>query len=795
MFKKHNWVKYAAFIMIACQLSLASFAGENKKEFSGKKVEIAGRQLSYQTKLNKTFSDFEVYQIDQASVYNHIQNSAYYKEFSLKLGDKLWEFELEPFDVRSEDYKMLVAASEGIEVRPKTPVTIYRGIANNDPNQRALFQITENKMFGYIKEPGDEIYIEQISTQDQSVNDDLFVVYKADDLDNQLLSEIKCDLEQKVQMDVSIRQSEINSGPCKLAEYAVASDWRMTKDYGGVEGNENEILLLLSLVQEQYDLLDIQFVLVTTFVVEEAGADPFWPDNDDMDDALPDFRDWVGAGGFGTTSFDLASLWSTRDWCSTRNGNCGVAGRAWVNSICTTSRTNVLQNFTSSRALSATIQAHEAGHTFGAGHRAQGSGTIMTPTASATATGWVDTSMWEIADGAAKSCISGCNVAPYADFEADLTLSCNGTVTFTDKSQLDPISYSWDFGDGNTSTDQNPTHTYSSGGSYTVKLTATNANGSDVETKTNYIKVPIMDQLPGVSAGTGCTGETRTLTATPANAGSIEWYDSKEKGKFLHLGNNFNPSVSETTTYYAVEVSNHAIKNVGPDYQESMARADDRDSKYLSFDVYNDALLKSVEVFSDLGGQHTIEMADKNGTVIASKVVHITVGLNRVELNFKLTPGTDYRLQVNGFVGDLHRSTGIKFPYTLKNALSITYGSGGLYYYFYDWEVRVGCFTERVPVVAEACPSSSLVENTIDVKLYPNPSQGIYNLELSAVPGGHVLLTVYNILGEEIRHLSWKSNTQKVVQKLDLTDVPDGTYFLKLEAGDNHRAFQKIVKH
>lgn len=50
-------------------------------------------------------------------------------------------------------------------------------------------------------------------------------------------------------------------------------------------------------------------------------------------------------------------------------------------------------------------------------------------------------------------------------------------VTFTDNSTGSPTSWMWDFGDGNSSTMQNPTHTYTASGVYTVCLTATNADG------------------------------------------------------------------------------------------------------------------------------------------------------------------------------------------------------------------------------------------------------------------------------------------------------------------------------
>lgn len=81
---------------------------------------------------------------------------------------------------------------------------------------------------------------------------------------------------------------------------------------------------------------------------------------------------------------------------------------------------------------------------------------------------------------------------PIADFTvADRTVIEGGAVAFTDLSTNNPTSWAWDFGDGGTSTSQNPSHVYSAAGTYTVSLTATNTDGSDTETKTAYITVNV----------------------------------------------------------------------------------------------------------------------------------------------------------------------------------------------------------------------------------------------------------------------------------------------------------------
>ncbi len=91
--------------------------------------------------------------------------------------------------------------------------------------------------------------------------------------------------------------------------------------------------------------------------------------------------------------------------------------------------------------------------------------------------------------------------APVADFDASpLSGFAPLSVDFTDQTTGMVDAWSWDFGDGNTSTEQNPSHVYQLGGIFTVALTATGPGGSHVKTEVDLI-----------SAG-GCSGATSTFT-------------------------------------------------------------------------------------------------------------------------------------------------------------------------------------------------------------------------------------------------------------------------------------------
>jgi PKD repeat protein len=68
------------------------------------------------------------------------------------------------------------------------------------------------------------------------------------------------------------------------------------------------------------------------------------------------------------------------------------------------------------------------------------------------------------------------NPMPVTDFSIIQTIN-SLTIQFLNNSS-NATTYAWDFGDGNTSTAANPSHTYGVGGNYTVTLTASNGNCS-----------------------------------------------------------------------------------------------------------------------------------------------------------------------------------------------------------------------------------------------------------------------------------------------------------------------------
>ncbi len=101
---------------------------------------------------------------------------------------------------------------------------------------------------------------------------------------------------------------------------------------------------------------------------------------------------------------------------------------------------------------------------------------------------------------------------PRSSFTANVTSGyAELAVAFRDRSSGTPTSWAWDFGDGSTSTEKNPVHTYGAAGTYTVRLTATNALGANTTVKNNDITATLGTPVAAFNA-------TKTAGDTPFTA-------------------------------------------------------------------------------------------------------------------------------------------------------------------------------------------------------------------------------------------------------------------------------------
>ncbi len=112
---------------------------------------------------------------------------------------------------------------------------------------------------------------------------------------------------------------------------------------------------------------------------------------------------------------------------------------------------------------------------------------------------------------------------PTAGFSANVTSGCAPLmVQFTNSSSANATSWDWSFSGGNpsSSTEQNPTVTYNTAGTYSVTLTVSNAAGEDVSTQTDLI---VVTTTPVASFSSTVDGDQVDFMNTSTNADSYSW--------------------------------------------------------------------------------------------------------------------------------------------------------------------------------------------------------------------------------------------------------------------------------
>lgn len=295
------------------------------------------------------------------------------------------------------------------------------------------------------------------------------------------------------------------------------------------------------------------------------------------------------------------------------------------------------------------------------------------------------------------------NSPPVANFVYSDTATCTGIIDFMDYSTNLPDQWYWDFGDGTSSNVQNPTHIYTTNGTFSVKLVVSNAFGTDSITLTNIIVV----DRPLAPASTNvivCDSGSVMLTAT--GSGILTWWDAPVGGMLLDSGNTYTTPVINTTTSYYVEdyVQDPPVFGAKPDNSGGGGNYSYNSRHWLVFDCYVPTKLKSVKVYAQGGGNRNISLRDASGSVLQQVDVYIPNGESRVTLDFDIPAQNDLRL-VGPPSPDLYRNNnGLSYPYPVGNLMLVKHSSAtsdptGYYYFFYDWETESeACISPRKEV-------------------------------------------------------------------------------------------------
>lgn len=349
-----------------------------------------------------------------------------------------------------------------------------------------------------------------------------------------------------------------------------------------------------------------------------------------------------------------------------------------------------------------------------------------------------------VLNGSADPCSAVTPAAPVANFSATpLSVTSGGTVQFTDLTTNSPTSWSWSitpgtagttwsYTGGTSSTSQNPTVQFNTVGQYTITLTASNAQGSDGETKTNYITVTAAPTGPCAATSTACTYESInnvTLGSINNTTGCTNY------GNYTNLSTTLIKGQS-----YTASITPQAQGTVGSAY------TGDELAIYIDWNNDND--------FTDAG----------------ERVGYVLVGSGTWNNQFPFTVPTS-------------ATTG-----TLRMRCRISYSP--------DEGTIEPCGTttdgevEDYSVVVQNASTNTIDENNIlsAVNVYPNPFSENLTIDLTSV-SEPVSVQIFDLAGKLLK----STENQSGKLEINMAGLAKGMYQVILRSGDA-KTVQRIVK-
>ena len=345
---------------------------------------------------------------------------------------------------------------------------------------------------------------------------------------------------------------------------------------------------------------------------------------------------------------------------------------------------------------------------------------------------------------------SGCQATGYVTVTQELSPTANisytnsgNTYNFTSNSSGNPTSYSWSFGDGGVSNQEDPSHTYSQTGTFTVSLTVTNNCGSNTYQETITIGSTCNYSLSTSVVIADSTGTSETITVTTGsgcawslNAGNCSWLTIQPQ----------SGSGSGTFTVTIIPTNDTVVKT-------------------CSFTVEGQTV--SVTQYGKVGS---------TGCAPVDTSVQLN---NNCDLATASISGATYQWYRNGTA--------------IPNAASQyhTANQNG----YYHVKIAVGNCVYQSSDIYLNCFTTGVADITIsNLKVYPNPNNGTFIISGEVKNATVVSVNLFNTLGQIIYKKDLFVTGNKLNEELQIDYLAAGIYHLQLKANQEYNNQKLIIK-
>jgi PKD repeat protein len=357
-----------------------------------------------------------------------------------------------------------------------------------------------------------------------------------------------------------------------------------------------------------------------------------------------------------------------------------------------------------------------------------------------------------------------------AKFKANKTILCaNDSITFTDMSFNAVTGWNWTFAGGtpSTSTLQNPGVVYTTPGTYTVTLTATDGGTSDVETMTNYITVlPNGNTLPYFEGFEGISNLSATPNWIVDNPSGNAWnittsaaHSGSKSAKLTNLGQaagSIDQLISSAIDLSSVDTTNGVTLSFRYAYKKASTTSTDILRVYFTANCGDTWAVRKTMSATTMSGS-SFQVSSWTPTANDWTTVHMT---NVTSLFWN----ENFRY---------------KFEFT---------SNGGNNIYLDDINIYAGS------------PSENLIVAGIDetaftaVNLYPNPADEELNISFHAINNEKMTIVLTDLTGKTIQTNTIQANEGENLVLLNTSDFAKGVYFVNLLTGTKRTTLQFVKK-
>ena len=348
-----------------------------------------------------------------------------------------------------------------------------------------------------------------------------------------------------------------------------------------------------------------------------------------------------------------------------------------------------------------------------------------------------------------------------ANFVADNTDICvTDAVQFTDYSTGGATEWLWEFEGGTpaTSTEQNPSVTYNNTGEFDVTLTVTGPSGSNTMTKENYINVMDVPEIPAAPTGETelCQNAPNTTYTTAGGMYATEYIwqlDPEEAGSIS--GSGLSVTVNWANDFHGdVEITVSGSNDCG-------------------MSMESDPLAVNIAPLPEDAGN--ISGEDEVCQENTDTYTVTPIGFADT-YNWSLEPSEAGTVVNNGSECNITWSDSYEGAAVLKVAGVNDCGEG-------EW-------SDGFDITVMNCTGIGNNPQGSTLSIYPNPSTGNFTLELNA--NDKVTLKILNTIGKTVYQISNMEVKGFYTQALNLNDLAEGVYYLRLE-GNTLNTTEKIV--